>query len=74
MNQSGENDLHIVAYVDDYKNAESMKKLKNFRKFHTKSTDRFFHMKYWIVEDASIAEKLGISTSNERIGDIYLLR
>ena len=51
-----------------------MKKLKNFRKFHTKSTDRFFHMKYWIVEDPIIAQKLGLYTHPESIGDVYLLR
>ncbi len=55
MNQSLENDLHIVTYIDDYRNAEAMKKLKNFRKFHTKNTDKYFHFKYWIVEDKELA-------------------
>lgn len=55
MNQSLENDFHLVTYIDDYKNAEGMKKLKNFRKFHTKNTDKFFHFKYWIVEDKELA-------------------
>lgn len=69
-----ENDLHFVSYIDDYNNAESMRKIKNFRKFHTKNTDKFFHLKYWIVDDKSIAEKLKIDTNPENIGDVYLIR
>jgi hypothetical protein len=51
-----------------------MKLLKNFRKFHTKNTDKFFHFKYWITEDKELAEKLKINTHPERIGDVYLIR
>jgi len=55
MNSSTENDFHVVAYIDDYRNDESMKKMKNFRKFHTKNTDKFFHFKYWLTEDKELA-------------------
>ncbi len=51
-----------------------MKKLKNFRKFHTKNTDKFFHFKFWLLEDPALAEKLKVSTNVEDIGDVYLLR
>lgn len=74
MNQSGENDIHLVTYVDDFNNAESIKKLKNFRKFHTKNTDKFFHIKYWVVDNKDLAEKLKIECDPSRIGDVYLLR
>jgi hypothetical protein len=49
MNQSGDNDMHLVCYIDDLYNTESTKKLKNFRKFNTKNTDKYFHIKFWIV-------------------------
>lgn len=74
MNQSLENDLHMVVYIDDYNNADAMKKLKNFRKFNTKNTDKYFHIKYWIVDNKDLAELLQISTDKESIGDVYLLR
>ncbi len=56
MNQSLENDLHVVAYIDDITNEESLKKLKNFRKFNTKNTDKFFHFKFWVVSDKDLAK------------------
>ena len=62
MNQSGDNDMHFVAFIDDYHNEGSIKKLKNFRKFHTKNTDKYFHLKYWIIENKELAEKLKINT------------
>lgn len=74
MNQSFENDLHVITYVDDYKNMDNMKKLKNFRKFHTKNTDRYFHIKFYTVTDKKLAEKLKISTNEENIGDVYMIR
>lgn len=55
MNSSSGNDFHVIAYIDDYKNKESMKKIKNFRKFHTKNTDKFFHFKFWLTEDKDLA-------------------
>ena len=64
----------MITYIDDYRNAESMKKLKNFRKFHTKNTDKFFHFKFWIVEDKDLATKLKINTDPESIGDVYMVR
>lgn len=69
-----ENDLHVVSYVDDIDNKENMKKLKNFRKYHTKNTDKFFHLKYWIVDDLQLAKKLKINTDQEHIGDVYMVR
>lgn len=64
----------MVAYIDDFKNEESLRKLKNFRKFHTKNTDKFFHLKYWIIDNKELAEKLHIDTSEESIGNTYLVR
>ena len=51
-----------------------MKDLKNFRKFNTKNTDKFFHFKYWFVEDAELAKQLGIDTAESNAGDVYLVR
>mmetsp|Transcript_14789 Transcript_14789/g.10694 ORF Transcript_14789/g.10694 Transcript_14789/m.10694 type:complete len:94 (-) Transcript_14789:1041-1322(-) len=72
MNQSGENDVHLISFIDDYHNKEAMNKLKNFRKFNTKNTDKCFHLKYWITEDRELAEKLKIPT--DKVGDVYMLR
>ena len=74
MNQSKQNDLHLIAYIDDYNNVEGMKLLKNFRKFNTKNTDKFFHFKYWIVEDKELAKRLKIDTEPKQLGDVYLIR
>lgn len=74
LNQSGDNDLHLVAYVPPENKEEAMKKLKTYRKFNTKNTDRFFHVKFWFVGDAGLAESLKIDTSESAIGDVYLLR
>lgn len=51
MNQSGDNDFHVIAFVPEKKRDETFKNLKNFRKFNTKNTDRFFHYKFWTLED-----------------------
>ncbi|CDW86371.1 UNKNOWN [Stylonychia lemnae] len=74
MNSSTGNDFHIIAYIDDYNNVEGMKKLKNYRKFHTKNTDKFFHFKFWLTENKELAQKLKIDTNPEAIGQIYLVR
>ena len=42
--------------------AASIKKLKNYRKFHTKNTDKFFHFKYWVCENKDLAKKMNIDT------------
>jgi hypothetical protein len=55
LNQSGDNDFHVVAWVPPGKREETHKALKNFRKFNTKNTDRFFHYKFWVLEDAELA-------------------
>lgn len=53
MNQCGENDIHLAVYVpklDDLTNEERsklLKKYKSFRKFNTKNTDKYFHIKMW---------------------------
>jgi hypothetical protein len=52
MNECGENDLHIVSYFPGgFSDPEALKKLKTFRKYSTKNTDKFFHFKYWVLED-----------------------
>jgi len=56
MNQSGDNDFHVVAFVPEHLREQGLKNLKNFRKFNTKNTDRFFHFKYWMVEDLALAK------------------
>lgn len=73
MNESGENDLHIVSYFPGgFSDPEALKKLKTFRKYSTKNTDKFFHFKYWVLEDQSLAQRLDINVNQP--GDIYLLR
>jgi hypothetical protein len=74
MNQSGDNDFHVVAYVPQHLREQTMKNLKNFRKFNTKNTDRFFHFKFWFLEDPELAKQLNINTSDESAGDVYLVR
>jgi hypothetical protein len=51
MNQSGDNDFHVIAYSPPHLRDETIRNLKNFRKFNTKNTDRFFHYKFWMLED-----------------------
>lgn len=73
MNESGENDIHIVSYYPgSFSDPEALKRLKTFRKFNTKNTDKFFHFKYWAIEDEKLAQQIGINTKEP--GDIYLLR
>jgi len=73
--QSPESTLHFVVYDKDAfktKDTEAMRRLKNFRKFNTKNTDKQFHLKFWMCDDEKLAKGLGIDTSKS--GDIYLLR
>ena len=72
INQSGDNDLHIITYCDDLKDQKSLDALKDFRKFNTKNQNNIFHYKFWMVEDKELADKLKIDT--ERQGDVYLVR
>ena len=74
LNQSGDNDFHVVAWVPPGKREETSKVLKNFRKFNTKNTDRFFHYKFWVVESYELAGELGINTADDSAGDLYLVR
>ena len=74
MNQSGDNDFHVIAFVPEHLREQGLKNLKNFRKFNTKNTDRFFHFKYWMVEDKALAQQLGMATEDVNSGDVYLLR
>ena len=64
----------MIVFVDSFKNDESIKKLKNFRKFNTKNTDKFFHFKYWVVDSPELAAQLKIDSTPENIGDVYLVR
>lgn len=63
-----------MAFVPAHLREATMKNLKNFRKFNTKNTDRFFHYKFWTVDDPALASSLGIDTAESCAGDIYLLR
>lgn len=61
----------MVSYGENcFKDKEAHKLHKALRKFSTKNTDKFFHFKYWIVEDLELAKKLGI----EKPGDVYCIR
>ena len=51
-----------------------MRNLKNFRKFNTKNTDRFFHFKFWFLDDQNLAKTLKIETSDSAAGDVYIVR
>lgn len=33
-----------------------------------------FHYAYWLVNDEEIAKQMGLDTSEESVGDIYLVR
>ena len=33
-----------------------------------------FNVHYWMIEDTALAENLGMSTSEENVGDVYVLR
>lgn len=70
MNQSGDNDFHVVAYAPAENKESVLRDLKNFRKFNTKNTDRFFHFKYWLVEDPKLAATLGLKEP----GQVQLIR
>lgn len=73
MNQCGENDIHVISYVPKcFEDIQAHKKLKQLRKFTVKNTDKFFHLKYWIVEDEALARSIRINT--QKPGDIYVLR
>ena len=63
----------MIAFVpkDKKLKEETTKVLKNFRKFNTKNTDRFFHFKYWLLEDEVLASQLKI---DNKPGDVYLVR
>lgn len=74
MNQSGDNDFHVVAYIPTHLREETIKKLKNFRKFNTKNTDKFFHFKFWTLENEELAKQMNISTDDSAAGDIYIVR
>ena len=39
----------------------------------TNSND-FYHYQYWVVTDPELAKSMGISTNEEDIGDLYVLR
>lgn len=66
----GENDSHFIVYVPEgLAKSEENAKLKNLRWFNTKNSDHFLNMKFWILRDKELAEKLGIDTSN--LGDLY---
>ena len=65
LNQCGEGDIHVVTFIDNWDDEESIKMLKNFRRFSNKNSDKAFHMKYWQVQDKVIAQKLGLKTVKE---------
>lgn len=48
--------------------------LKTLRKLHTKTGEDYMRVFYWVVEDKNLAEKLGISTKKDDMGDIYIIK
>lgn len=80
MNQCGENDIHLAVYMpslegkSDEEKSQIFKQYKAYRKYNTKNTDKYFHIKMWQVSEEKLAEELGISTKPEDAGDIYMLR
>ena len=66
-----ENDHHFVTYAPDDSD-ETKKRLKNLRRFHTKNTDSFLKIKFWIVRDTNLAKKLGIyPNTNSENTELY---
>jgi hypothetical protein len=70
----GDNDCHLVAYVKDLKDSGCLRRLKQFRKFNQTNQTSVFNFQYWMVEDPNIATQLGMDTSEETVGDVYLVR
>lgn len=64
----------MIAYVPEHLREQTMRNLKNFRKFNTKNTDRFFHFKFWFLDDQNLAKTLKIETSDSAAGDVYIVR
>jgi hypothetical protein len=69
-NSVGENNFHFVTFGPN--NIDNKDFHKIFRKLNLLSTDKILNLNYWIVEDAKLAEQIGINTSNA--GDVYVLR
>lgn len=71
--QSGDNDIHVVAYCGNLAEQSEQDKLKKFRQFHNNSEHLAGHYKFWLLEDPEIAKVLGIPTERPT-GDIYVVR
>lgn len=71
INQSGDNDIHIVMFGENsFTDKQAHKQQKVLRKFAVKNTDTNLHYKYWVLEDAQLAKRLGI----DKAGDLYVIR
>ena len=71
--QSGDNDIHVVAYCSDLSKQSEQDKLKKFRQFHNNTEHMAGHYKFWLLEDPAVAQTLGIDTTRPT-GDIYVVR
>ena len=71
---TGNNDLHIVAYMPDLYKKEGADALKIYRKLNIENTatKTVFNYRYWLVDDKEIAAKLQIDTTKP--GQVYLIR
>jgi hypothetical protein len=53
--QSGDNDIHVVAYCSDLSKQSEQDKLKKFRQFHNNTEHMAGHYKFWLLEDPAVA-------------------
>ena len=67
--QSQPNLISIVSYAPSP--FDFHRQLKTLRKFNTKNTDEFIPLRFFLISDKKLASKLGISTEEKDIGNLY---
>ena len=73
--QTGENDVNVLTFIRNTKDRLELEKTKGFRmKNQMNLSSSPFNVHYWMIEDTALAEQLGMSTSEEDVGDVYVLR
>ena len=74
VKQSGGNDIHVISFVKDSKSKDMQKRLKEFRKMNQLNESDICKVHFWQLEDQQIANQLGIETTEESVGDLYMVR
>ena len=66
--------MHICTFISDEKDKAQLTKAKNFRKMNQTNSNEFYHYQYWVITDPELAKSMGMSTSEDDVGDLYVLR